>query len=94
MKINFNFEKTIGKVKPMHAVGQPPFGDGDFGIDNSMFHYLQLKTAIRVRVRFRLLLLNIRHFKKGRIITDFSGACSILQKMRTETSFSQIWSLP
>ena len=24
----------------MHAVGQPPFGVGDFGIDNSMFHYL------------------------------------------------------
>ena len=40
MKINFNFDKKIGKIKPMHAVGQPPFDVGNFGIDDSMFHYL------------------------------------------------------
>ena len=40
MKINFNFDKKIGKIKPMHAVGQPPFGVSDNGIDGSMLHYL------------------------------------------------------
>lgn len=40
MKLNFNFEKTIGKVKPMHAVGQPPVEVCDDGIDGSMLHYL------------------------------------------------------
>ena len=40
MKLNFDFEKIIGNIKPMHAVGQPPFGVNDDGIDDSMFHYL------------------------------------------------------
>ncbi len=34
LKINFN--KTIGKIKPMHGVGQPPM----FGAGTKMFHYL------------------------------------------------------
>lgn len=36
MNINVNFNKTIGKIKPMHGVGQPPFAGTDF----KMFHYL------------------------------------------------------
>ena len=40
MKLNFNFDKIIGTIKPMHAVGQPPFDVNDNGIDDSMFHYL------------------------------------------------------
>ena len=40
MKLRFDFTKTTGKIKPMHAVGQPPFGVGDDGIDDTMFHYL------------------------------------------------------
>ena len=40
MKLSFNFNKTTGKIKPMHAVGQPPFGVGNHGIDDSMFHWL------------------------------------------------------
>ena len=40
MNLHFDFEKITGKIKPMHAVGQPPLGVGDDGIDDSMFHYL------------------------------------------------------
>ncbi len=40
MKLNFNFEKTVGKIKPMHAVGQPPFFRGVEGVGDQMFHYL------------------------------------------------------
>lgn len=35
--IKVDFDKTIGKIKPMHGVGQPPF----VGIDFSMFSYLK-----------------------------------------------------
>ena len=34
--INVDFNKSVGKIKPMHAVGQPPM----LGIDSSMFKYL------------------------------------------------------
>lgn len=34
--INFNFDNKIGKIKPMHGVGQPPSN----GINSGMFHYL------------------------------------------------------
>lgn len=38
-KITINTAKTVGKIKPMHAVGQPPIGGS--GKDNfSAFHYL------------------------------------------------------
>ncbi len=36
MKLNVNFEKKVGKIKAMHAVGQPPF----YGIDMGHFRYL------------------------------------------------------
>ena len=36
MKLQVNFEKAIGKIKAMHAVGQPPF----VGMDFSYFRYL------------------------------------------------------
>ena len=36
MIISVNTDKTIGKIKPMHGVGQPPFAGSKFG----MFHYL------------------------------------------------------
>jgi hypothetical protein len=40
MKLNFDFEKIIGKIKPMHAVGQPPVELGNNGVEDDMFHYL------------------------------------------------------
>ncbi len=40
MKLYFDFEKTKGKIKPMHGVGQPPFGLSNDGLDVSMFRYL------------------------------------------------------
>ena len=36
MNINVNFSKIVGKIKPMHGVGQPPFSGSNF----SMLHYL------------------------------------------------------
>ena len=41
MKLQFDFDKKIGRIKPMHAVGQPPLALSDEdGVDASMFHYL------------------------------------------------------
>ena len=37
MKLNVNFNEVVGKIKPMHGVGQPPFS----GVDFSMFRYLK-----------------------------------------------------
>ncbi len=37
MKIKIDFNEVIGKIKPMHGVGQPPFA----GVDFSMFEYLK-----------------------------------------------------
>ena len=34
--LTVDFSKAVGRVKPMHGVGQPPFG----GLDFSLFHYL------------------------------------------------------
>ena len=34
--ININFNETVGRIKPMHAVGQPPI----LGINKDMLHYL------------------------------------------------------
>ena len=36
MNVHINFENTVGKIKPMHGVGQPPFSGCNFG----MLHYL------------------------------------------------------
>ena len=41
MKLQFDFERKLGRIKPMHAVGQPPLGVTDDGIDDSLFHYLE-----------------------------------------------------
>ena len=35
-ELKFNFQKTVGKIKPMHAVGQPPLK----GLDSELFKYL------------------------------------------------------
>ena len=35
-QITVNFDKTTGRIKPMHGVGQPPF----IGTDYSFMHYL------------------------------------------------------
>ena len=40
MKLHFDFTKTTGKIKPIHAVGQPPADICDDGIEHSLFHYL------------------------------------------------------
>ena len=37
MKLNFNFDKIIGKIKPMHAVGQPPVQLGNNGVETIYF---------------------------------------------------------
>ncbi len=37
MKINANFNNITGKIKPMHAVGQPPMLGN---VNDDMFHYL------------------------------------------------------
>ncbi|MBQ8371859.1 MAG: hypothetical protein IJX38_02835 [Clostridia bacterium] len=36
LDINFNFDKHLGKIKPMHGVGQAPI----MGLNDKMFHYL------------------------------------------------------
>ena len=36
MNITVNFKKSVGNIKPMHGVGQPPFAGTDF----KMFHFL------------------------------------------------------
>ena len=36
MNINVDFNKIVGKIKPMHGVGQPPFSGTNF----KMFHFL------------------------------------------------------
>jgi len=36
MNINFNFEKTMGKIKAMHGIGQPPM----VGVRDDLFHYI------------------------------------------------------
>lgn len=41
MNLQFDFSKTVGKIKPMHAMGQPPAGICDSGISSNMFPYLQ-----------------------------------------------------
>lgn len=41
MNLQFDFEKKCGKIKPMHAVGQPPTDIGLNEIDASMVHYLK-----------------------------------------------------
>ena len=35
--LQIDFEKTVGKIKPMHGVGQPPLD----GVDDGMFRYLK-----------------------------------------------------
>ena len=40
MHLTFHFDEICGKIKPMHAVGQPPTSISDDGIDDSMLHYL------------------------------------------------------
>ena len=36
MYFAFNYDKTVGKIRAMHAVGQPPM----LGVSDSLFHYL------------------------------------------------------
>lgn len=43
MNVIINFNKTVGKIKPMHAVGQPPFTGGFAKLDFS--HFEELKDA-------------------------------------------------
>ena len=43
--INVNFQNIIGKIKPMHAVGQPPFKGGGFGKGHDFSPIQILKDA-------------------------------------------------
>ena len=40
-KIQIDFEKPLGKIKPMHAMGQPPFDGGFLKFDFSHMQHLQ-----------------------------------------------------
>jgi hypothetical protein len=40
-RITVNFNKRVGEIKPMHAVGQPPFSGGFLSFDFSHIQYLQ-----------------------------------------------------
>ena len=40
MKITLNQDKKIGKIKPLHAVGQPPIGGMFFEYPSKHFHFL------------------------------------------------------
>ena len=40
VNVNLNFDNIVGKIKPMHAVGQPPIKGGFMTIDFSHFQYL------------------------------------------------------
>ena len=40
-KISVNFDKKLGKIKPMHAVGQPPFTGGFVSLDFSPMQILK-----------------------------------------------------
>ncbi|MBO5908720.1 MAG: hypothetical protein J6Q67_02930, partial [Clostridia bacterium] len=40
-KINIDFSKQIGNIKPMHAVGQPPFAGGFLKFDFSYINHLK-----------------------------------------------------
>ena len=50
--ISVDFEKIIGKIKPMHAVGQPPF----LGMDFSYIEYLKKANIPFSRVVEGILL--------------------------------------
>ena len=39
-RIKVDFGKTVGQIKPMHAVGQPPFLGGSLSIDFSFMEHL------------------------------------------------------
>ena len=41
MKINVNFDNVVGRIKPMHAVGQPPFTGGFASINFSPMEILR-----------------------------------------------------
>ena len=40
VKVTVDFNKQLGKIKPMHAVGQPPFKGGFLKLDFTHFHYI------------------------------------------------------
>ena len=46
MKLNVNFDKIVGKIKPMNQAGQPPFAGGSFCFNFSFMDYLP-KANIR-----------------------------------------------
>ena len=49
MNLQFDFGKKRGKIKPMHAVGQPPTSAGEDGIYAELCRYLQMfKQACKV----------------------------------------------
>ena len=41
MNLLFDFSKKLGKIKPMHAVGQPPTWTCDDGLSTRFMHYLK-----------------------------------------------------
>ena len=45
MNLHVDFDQSIGKIKPMHAVGQPPFGGGFLSFD---FSYIQHLTDAHI----------------------------------------------
>ena len=69
MKIRVDFNKPVGKIKPMHAVGQPPILVGD---DTDLFHFLTEAGIPQSRLHdagyFNTYYVDIPH-----IFRDFSA---------------------
>ena len=47
--ITVNFEKSVGKIKAMHATGQPPFGGGFLQLNFAPMQYLTDAGGMRAR---------------------------------------------
>ena len=69
MKICVDFSKPVGKMKPMHAVGQPPILVGD---DTELFHFLREAGIPQSRLHdagyFNTYYVDVPH-----IFRDFSA---------------------
>lgn len=69
MKICVDFTKPVGKMKPMHAVGQPPILIGD---DTDLFHYLTEAGIPRSRLH-DVSYANTHYVDIPNIFRDFSA---------------------
>lgn len=69
MKVSVDFTKKLGKIKPMHAVGQPPILIGD---DTDLFHYLTESGIPQSRLH-DVSYANTHYVDIPNIFRDFSA---------------------